>query len=83
MWLQCPLLHSAISPEYPSPVPLLLLWLTLSPATPTSTPQVSRRARLLNVFHIIQFPNDPCTSTNTDNKHGVCYSASECATAGQ
>ena len=81
MWLQRPLLHSAISPGFPSPIPLLLL--ALSPATPTSTPQGSRQARLLNVFHIIQFPNDPCTSTNTNNKHGVCYSASECATAGQ
>ena len=36
--------------------------------------------RLLNVFNIIQFPNDGCTTNS--NKVGTCYSASECSALG-
>ena len=40
-----------------------------------------RRAKLLNVFNIVKFPNEACNST-TDNVYGVCYTASECSTYG-
>ena len=39
-----------------------------------------RNDKLLNVFNIVKFPNDGCTtSTGT---YGVCYTASECDTLG-
>ena len=36
--------------------------------------------RLLNVFNIIQFPNEGCTTSS--NTVGTCYSASECSALG-
>ena len=41
-----------------------------------------RKERLFNVLNIVKFPNDACESSDSANKYGVCYSASECATAG-
>jgi len=38
-----------------------------------------REGKLLNVFTIINFPNDPCTSGSTS---GVCYTATECSALG-
>ena len=40
-----------------------------------------RKAKLLNVFNIVKFPNDGCNST-TSNTYGVCYTATECASLG-
>jgi len=40
-----------------------------------------RRAKLLNVFNIVKFPNEGCNSS-TSNVYGVCYTASECSTYG-
>jgi len=39
-----------------------------------------RNGKLLNVFNVIRFPNDACTTSA--NTNGVCYSASECRTRG-
>jgi len=39
-----------------------------------------RGSKLLNVFNIVKFPNDGCTSSL--DTYGVCYSASECASRG-
>ena len=38
-----------------------------------------RNGKLLNVFTIVNFPNDGCTSGSTS---GVCYTASECKSLG-
>ena len=35
------------------------------------------KAKVLNVFNIIQFPNSGCNSTIT-NVYGVCYTTAEC-----
>jgi len=42
----------------------------------------SRRpfGRLLNVFNVVKFPNDACTTSGY--RSGVCFSASECAAKG-
>lgn len=39
-----------------------------------------RRSKLLNVFTIVNFPNDACNTT--DNRYGVCYTATECSALG-
>ena len=41
----------------------------------------SRDSKLLNVFNIVKFPNDGCTTVS--GTYGVCYTASECDTLGQ
>lgn len=40
-----------------------------------------RDSRLLNVFNIIKFPNDGCTTSS--GTYGVCYTASECDSLGK
>ena len=40
-----------------------------------------RKAKLLNVFNIVKFPNDGCNSS-ISNVYGVCYTASECTSLG-
>ena len=35
----------------------------------------------LNVFNVVKFPNDACTSTSS-NYNGTCYTATECKTLG-
>ena len=42
----------------------------------------ARKERLFNVLNIVKFPNDACESSDSANKFGVCYSASECSAAG-
>ena len=39
-----------------------------------------RNDKLLNVFNIVKFPNDGCTTSA--GTYGVCYTASECDTLG-
>jgi len=39
-----------------------------------------KKAKLLNVFNIVKFPNDGCTSSSST--YGVCYTASECTSLG-
>ena len=41
----------------------------------------SRDSKLLNVFNIVKFPNDGCSTVS--GTYGVCYTASECDTLGQ
>ena len=41
-----------------------------------------RAERILNLFNIVSFPNDVCSSSDSDNKYGTCYAASECSAAG-
>jgi len=36
----------------------------------------NRKQKVLNVFNIVRFPNDPCNTTSS--KSGVCYTESEC-----
>ena len=40
----------------------------------------ARDSKLLNVFNIVKFPNDGCTTVS--GTYGVCYTASECDTLG-
>ena len=40
-----------------------------------------RDSKLLNVFNIVKFPNDGCSTVS--GTYGVCYTASECDTLGQ
>lgn len=40
----------------------------------------SRNDKLLNVFNIVQFPNDGCNASS--NAYGVCYTATECTSLG-
>ena len=35
----------------------------------------------LNVFNVVKFPNNACTSTSS-NYNGTCYTATECKTLG-
>ena len=43
------------------------------------SPQKERQKKLLNVFEVVKFPNDPCTtSLDSTNTSGVCYTATEC-----
>ena len=56
------------------------------PPSPLGPPTVAKKepsaaARLLNVFNIVSFPNDPCQGDGW-GKHGTCKTASECATLG-
>ena len=43
--------------------------------------QGDRDSKLLNVFNIVKFPNDGCSTVS--GTYGVCYTASECDTLGQ
>ena len=40
-----------------------------------------RKAKLLNVFNIVKFPNEACNSS-ISNVYGVCYTAVECSSLG-
>ena len=42
--------------------------------------QGDRDSKLLNVFNIVKFPNDGCSTAS--GTYGVCYTASECDTLG-
>ena len=61
---------------------LLLLYHTAQPGQAKETSQ--RAERILNLFNIVTFPNDVCSSSSSDsdNKYGTCYAASECSAAG-
>ena len=39
----------------------------------------SAAARILNVFNIVTFPNDPCVGTSLTGQYGSCLTASECS----
>merc|ERR1711990_179234 len=40
-----------------------------------------RESKLLPVFQVVRFPNDPCTVTGGP-KNGTCYTAEECSNKG-
>eukprot|EP00096_Caligus_rogercresseyi_P010378 TRINITY_DN375_c0_g1_i1.p1 TRINITY_DN375_c0_g1~~TRINITY_DN375_c0_g1_i1.p1 ORF type:complete len:395 (+),score=18.45 TRINITY_DN375_c0_g1_i1:51-1235(+) len=40
----------------------------------------SRDEKILNVFSVVRFRNDPCTTG--DNRNGTCYTADECTSRG-
>jgi len=64
-------------------IALLLLISTLS-ATATNITSENRQDQIgkaLNVFNVVKFPNDACTSTSS-NYNGTCYTATECKTLG-
>lgn len=64
---------------------LLLLYHTaqLSQGGQANEASQSQRAeRILNLFNIVTFPNDVCVSSDSNNKYGTCYAASECSAAG-
>eukprot|EP00095_Tigriopus_kingsejongensis_P003561 maker-scaffold877_size102761-snap-gene-0.12 protein:Tk03561 transcript:maker-scaffold877_size102761-snap-gene-0.12-mRNA-1 annotation:"PREDICTED: uncharacterized protein LOC100161421" len=46
----------------------------------TETQNSSRDGRLVSLFQIVRFPNDPCIGTAS--KNGTCYTADECSTKG-
>ena len=39
-----------------------------------------RETKVLNMFSVVRFPNDGCTSS--DNRNGTCYSTDECGNRG-
>jgi len=41
----------------------------------------SRQKRILPVFQVVRFPNDPCTVTG-GSKNGTCYTGEECSNKG-
>lgn len=41
----------------------------------------SREAKILPVFQVVKFPNDPCAVTG-GSKNGTCYTAEECSNKG-
>jgi hypothetical protein len=41
----------------------------------------NRDSRLLPVFQVVRFPNDPCV-IGTSSKNGTCYTAEECSNKG-
>jgi len=43
--------------------------------------EFSRNSRLLPVFQVVRFPNDPCT-IGSSSKNGTCYTAEECSSKG-
>ena len=62
---------------------LLLLYHTAQLSHGGRRKEASPRAeRILNLFNIVSFPNDVCSSSDSDNKYGTCYAASECSAAG-
>ncbi len=62
---------------------LLLLYHTAQPSQGGQANEASQRAkRILNLFNIVKFPNDVCSSSDSNNKYGTCYTASECSAAG-
>merc|ERR1712038_1506026 len=38
-----------------------------------------RPQRQLSLFSVVTFPNDACTSTNSNKDIGTCYTQTECA----
>ena len=40
-------------------------------------------AKLLNVFNIVSFPNDPCVGSSATGQYGSCYTASQCQALGK
>ena len=53
---------------------------TLLPSCDGDGESGSRDSKLLNVFNIVKFPNDGCSTVS--GTYGVCYTASECDTLG-
>lgn len=43
-------------------------------------PEGSRQERVLSVFNVVRFPNDPCGASN--GRNGTCFTASECSAKG-
>ncbi|XP_068082170.1 uncharacterized protein [Anabrus simplex] len=52
---------------------------TIHPVTPSST-SLERDAKFLNLFTVIQFPNQGCAASSGDN--GTCLTAAECTERG-
>jgi len=48
-------------------------------ATLAVEPERTRDGKLLSLFNIVTFPNDPC---DADTKNGTCYTAEECSQKG-
>jgi len=42
--------------------------------------EITREGKVLSIFNIIKFPNEPCIGTGS--KNGTCYTADECTTRG-
>ena len=59
----------------------LLILTVLTQAAGETPDSSSRNSKLLNLFHIVKFPNDGCNAS-TVNPYGVCYTASECTSLG-
>lgn len=59
---------------------LIFCGLLFSLGVQTSADDTNRQEKNLNVFNIVKFPNDPCTTSSS--KSGVCYTASECTALG-
>jgi len=63
---------------------VLLLFISTLSATATNITSENGQDQIgkaLNVFNVVKFPNDACTSTSS-NYNGTCYTATECKTLG-
>ena len=59
----------------------IFIVLSVLPSCDGDGSSISRESKLLNVFNIVKFPNDGCTTAS--GTYGVCYTASECDSLGQ
>ncbi|XP_059095571.1 uncharacterized protein LOC131890277 [Tigriopus californicus] len=59
---------------------LLLISLTVvTLGSSKNSSSSNRNGKLLSLFQIVQFPNDPCVSTS---RNGTCYTSDECESRG-
>ncbi|XP_059098987.1 uncharacterized protein LOC131893073 [Tigriopus californicus] len=63
-------------------LPMVFVWLSLICITSSDgrQAQVDRDGKLLSLFQIITFPNDPCIGNA--GKNGTCYTPEECTAKG-
>jgi len=57
---------------------ILMIWSTKAEEEQTGE---NRDSRLLPVFQVVRFPNDPCV-IGSSSKNGTCYTAEECSNKG-
>jgi len=57
---------------------ILMIWSTKAEEEPAGD---NRDSRLLPVFQVVRFPNDPCV-IGSSSKNGTCYTAEECSNKG-
>merc|ERR1719220_1239772 len=60
---------------------LLIFTVLLDNCYAESEPVETRNGKVLPVFQVVRFPNDPCTVTGGP-KNGTCYTAEECSNKG-